>query len=466
MSGMETLDEIMKELENKNAQKNKSKQQVNQQYIQPVFNPQQQYQPLPYQQFPPQPYMAQPYPPQQYPQYQAPYMPQYPVQQTFSPFQGGQVQQQPQQPQQRHFISPEQSAEIDITSVILDKDKLYQLYVGNVPQNATQQQLKSVFESCGEISDTHIQPQQGKTGFGFVNFKTREGAVAAFQKRIFFMGGEKLDLAGFHKQLTIILRRIPPNVNEEQFQKIILEFYTSKNCSDIYSYVQFANARFGSSVYLHFLSIDESVRAFDLLTPIDFTKFATDKMHMLDDMSCAVYVTNEEVDRRQKAGQKPNQNLQREILQYLCVRFVPKNDVKYQSGGNPQHMQQQQMPMYQPQLIQQQPQYQQQNQYNMQNQQQQYNNNRQDSQQVIQDNSIYITGLPFGITQDAINATLSQFGKVNQVTLINSRESMGQNPSAIIYYISSSSAQQALQTGSVNLGGQDIRINPHKKRIR
>ena len=32
-----------------------------------------------------------------------------------------------------------------------------------------------------------------------MNFANRDGAIAAFSKRIFNLGGEQLDIAGFHK---------------------------------------------------------------------------------------------------------------------------------------------------------------------------------------------------------------------------------------------------------------------------
>lgn len=56
------------------------------------------------------------------------------------------------------------------------------IYVGNLPYNTTDEDLKSFFGACGEIVDAIIIKDRDtglSKGFGFVGFATPEGSEAA-----------------------------------------------------------------------------------------------------------------------------------------------------------------------------------------------------------------------------------------------------------------------------------------------
>ncbi len=59
------------------------------------------------------------------------------------------------------------------------------LYVGNLPFNTTDDQMKELFSQAGEVSSAQIiiEKMSGRSkGFGFVEMATEEGAQAAVEK--------------------------------------------------------------------------------------------------------------------------------------------------------------------------------------------------------------------------------------------------------------------------------------------
>lgn len=59
------------------------------------------------------------------------------------------------------------------------------LFVGNLPWKATEEELKQLFESCGEVVSVKIVVDQytGKSkGFGFVEMESAEGAQNAIRE--------------------------------------------------------------------------------------------------------------------------------------------------------------------------------------------------------------------------------------------------------------------------------------------
>lgn len=58
------------------------------------------------------------------------------------------------------------------------------LYVGNLPYSATEDEIRTLFENYGSITDLHI-PTDRETGrprgFAFVTFSNREGGEAAIE---------------------------------------------------------------------------------------------------------------------------------------------------------------------------------------------------------------------------------------------------------------------------------------------
>ncbi|MAZ44244.1 MAG: RNA-binding protein [Legionellales bacterium] len=79
------------------------------------------------------------------------------------------------------------------------------VYVGNIPYNFSQDDLRSAFESCGAITDVHI-PMERQTGrprgFAFVTFESNEAAQAALKLNGQEIGGRavKVDLCKEREQ--------------------------------------------------------------------------------------------------------------------------------------------------------------------------------------------------------------------------------------------------------------------------
>ena len=62
---------------------------------------------------------------------------------------------------------------------------MVKLYVGNLPFNLTEAQLKEAFSVAGEVAGVKIvvDPYDGRSrGFGFVEMADEQGAVAALEK--------------------------------------------------------------------------------------------------------------------------------------------------------------------------------------------------------------------------------------------------------------------------------------------
>ena len=56
------------------------------------------------------------------------------------------------------------------------------LYVGNLPWKATEEELKAHFEQCGSVKEVRIitEGRSGRSkGFGFVEMETAEGGQSA-----------------------------------------------------------------------------------------------------------------------------------------------------------------------------------------------------------------------------------------------------------------------------------------------
>ncbi|MGD1997959.1 MAG: RNA-binding protein [Candidatus Dependentiae bacterium] len=72
------------------------------------------------------------------------------------------------------------------------------VYVGNLPYNATDEELKSFFGACGEIVDAIIIKDRDtglSKGFGFVGFASPEGSEAALGMNGQEMSGRSLRIS-------------------------------------------------------------------------------------------------------------------------------------------------------------------------------------------------------------------------------------------------------------------------------
>ena len=70
------------------------------------------------------------------------------------------------------------------------------LYVRNLPEGATQEQLVKLFEPHGEVSKVILpqsRPGQPKRDFGFIHFVDRSSALKAIQKgQKYMLEGKKI----------------------------------------------------------------------------------------------------------------------------------------------------------------------------------------------------------------------------------------------------------------------------------
>ncbi|CAL5974136.1 RNA_recognition motif-containing protein [Hexamita inflata] len=357
-----------------------------------------------------------------------------------------------QQPVQRRqvYITPDEAEEVDISKVVIDPEKKFQIYIGNLPRGVADAEMRDAFRGCGDIKNVYITER----GYGFVNFTRKEGAMNALMQRDFIIRGQKVALAGFHQKLQIILRRIPPKAQDEiRFQACITKYLHQRH-PGLFCFTQIQAAKFGCSAYLHFLSKEDSINAFEILKTTEFTKFAIRELQIVSNPDSAKIVPNEEVERRQASGKNPNQDLDSEVLQFLCLRFVEK------SGGQPQQQAIQQ-PVYQ-----------------------QYVQNNYDSYQPIQHTmhvqlaqpkrntntnvnvtSVYLKMMPMGTNDQQVTQSMIQFGSVTRITLINDKEHMGMNPCAIVFFGQPEYADAAIRSGQVMINGVQVTVTPHVKKM-
>ena len=78
------------------------------------------------------------------------------------------------------YQTPEEAEEIDISKVVIDEEKKWQIYVGKLPNNCTEQELLDNFKCFGEIKNVHLINEKH---IGFINFSKKEGAMNALNKR-------------------------------------------------------------------------------------------------------------------------------------------------------------------------------------------------------------------------------------------------------------------------------------------
>lgn len=100
------------------------------------------------------------------------------------------------------------------------------VYVRNLPDNATQEELCKLFEHHGEITKVVLPPSkpgQAKRDFGFIHFADRSSALKAIEKT------EKYELEG--RVLETSLARAPPEKRETLYQPLrggLLPHYQSR----------------------------------------------------------------------------------------------------------------------------------------------------------------------------------------------------------------------------------------------
>ena len=69
------------------------------------------------------------------------------------------------------------------------------VYVGNLPYNATKEEIEEFFRDCGEVGDIRIitdRETDRSKGFGFVTFNSEDAFQSALKKDEEEMNGRKL----------------------------------------------------------------------------------------------------------------------------------------------------------------------------------------------------------------------------------------------------------------------------------
>ncbi|KAH0570098.1 RNA recognition motif-containing protein [Spironucleus salmonicida] len=150
-----------------------------------------------------------------------------------------------------------------------DESRQFQLYIGSLPPNTTNQDLEVAFSPFGDLENVFVQAPKC---FGFVNFKERDALVRACHQRKILVRGRAVQLSGYHKKLTLILSNVAEFIQEEAFQGLIDRYLTG----DIFCYVQFVYPNSKFFVYLHFISEAESNSALKQLQGTSFGKFLQD----------------------------------------------------------------------------------------------------------------------------------------------------------------------------------------------
>lgn len=114
------------------------------------------------------------------------------------------------------------------------KNRGYEVYVGNLDEQVTEEMLYNFFASCGMITSVkimrHIVTHKSR-GFGFVNFARREDALYAKDK----FNGKKIitnklnvylkdKFKSLDKQANIVVSNLAVDITEEELKKLCQDF--------------------------------------------------------------------------------------------------------------------------------------------------------------------------------------------------------------------------------------------------
>eukprot|EP01018_Ginkgo_biloba_P010827 Gb_14828 [translate_table: standard] len=103
-----------------------------------------------------------------------------------------------------------------------------EVFVGNLPRDATEADLRALCEKCGEIYDVSIKADrnklQNKAGFAFVTFTSKESATKAIET---LNGSEfkdkKLRFSHSQTKNRVFLGNIPRSLKEEDLERVVSE---------------------------------------------------------------------------------------------------------------------------------------------------------------------------------------------------------------------------------------------------
>lgn len=108
------------------------------------------------------------------------------------------------------------------------QDSTNRLYFGNIPFAFTQDDVRKIFEDCGEIKDVHIimnRETNVSQGYGFITFATAESLPLALAKNRQLVEGRQLKVNHCSRQKPegsgrIFVKNMPATVTEDSMKEV------------------------------------------------------------------------------------------------------------------------------------------------------------------------------------------------------------------------------------------------------
>lgn len=154
------------------------------------------------------------------------------------------------------------------------------LYFGNLSFDKGKQDVETIFQDCGQITDIHIirdRFTQRSQGYGFVTFATNEGKDKALMKngQTFFGRQLKVNLEAKSKpdggrvktRQRLYVKNIPKETTEEQVRELFAQFGTVENFFFIKDHATNISRGFG---FLDFSNAEEAQAALSMNGQVAF----------------------------------------------------------------------------------------------------------------------------------------------------------------------------------------------------
>jgi len=154
------------------------------------------------------------------------------------------------------------------------------LYFGNLSFDKGKQDVETIFQDCGTITDIHIirdRFTQRSQGYGFVTFSTNEGKDKALLKngQTFFGRQLKVNLEAKSKpdggrvktRQRLYVKNIPKETSEDQVKELFAQFGTVENFFFIKDHATNISRGFG---FLDFSNAEEAQAALSMNGQVAF----------------------------------------------------------------------------------------------------------------------------------------------------------------------------------------------------
>jgi len=154
------------------------------------------------------------------------------------------------------------------------------LYFGNLSFDKGKQDVETIFQDCGTITDIHIirdRFTQRSQGYGFVTFATAEGKDKAILKngQTFFGRQLKVNLEAKSKpdggrvktRQRLYVKNIPKETSEDQVKELFAQFGTVENFFFIKDHATNVSRGFG---FLDFSNAEEAQAALSMNGQVAF----------------------------------------------------------------------------------------------------------------------------------------------------------------------------------------------------